>query len=195
MVSGEWRITERGRGMESIPTLNQRLIDEYGIDSNSAQPIFRIVWADDQTEKRLVDHLDSGIQLLSPVVGEVKKYPYLKHLWVLERLVIVPEVNLKEIPASKLSYEPIWSYRDAQNNPVPPIWEATKFIVDALYAALGKKSLRKYVEPETETSIEGREQRITKLGEELFGNETDVGDALAYNEGIIVPRNYEKKEG
>jgi hypothetical protein len=29
--------------------------------------------------------------------------------------------------------------------------------------------------------------------EELFGDETETGDALAYGEAIVVPRNYEKE--
>lgn len=178
--------------MERLDDLNARLIDHYGIDTSTGRPIFRIVWANDQLEKRMVNELDSGIYLLHPEVREVKKYPYLKDLYVLERLVVIPEVNQKELPTSKLSYEPIWAYRDADGAPLPPVWTPTKFIVDTLYAALGKKSLRKYVDTEENTTPEGLDQRIVKLQEELFGNETDAGDALAYGEGIVVPQNYKK---
>jgi hypothetical protein len=179
--------------METLDDLNARLIDHYGIDTSTGRPIFRIVWANDQTEMRRVTELDSGIQLLHPVVREVKKYPYLKDLYVLERLVVVPEINREELPTSKLSYEPIWAYRDAAGQPLPPIWTPTKFIVDTLYAALGKKSLRKYVDSEENTTPEGMDARITKMCEELFGDETETGDALAYGEAIVVPRNYEKE--
>jgi hypothetical protein len=179
--------------METIETLNQRLVDYYGLDSNTGRPMFRIVFADDETEKRLVSETPSGFQLLTPIVAEVKKYPYLKGLYVLERLVIVPEMNSKDLPTQKLSYEPIWAYRDDMNGPIPPVWSATKFIVDSLYAALGKRSMRKYVESEKETTPEGRDQRIDELKEELFGNETDTCDALRYKEGIVVPSNYKKE--
>lgn len=177
--------------MESIETLNRRLVDEYGSDSDTNRPMFRIVWANDQLEKRMVIHLDSGIQLLHPEVREVKKYPYLKDLYVLERLVVVPDMNREELAGLKLSYEPIWAYRSANNEPLHPIWTATKMVVDVLYAALGKKGLAKYVE---NTSAEAQEERIQKLGEELFGNETETGDAMAYGEAIVVPRNYVKSE-
>ena len=73
------------------------------------------------------------------------------------------------------------------------MWEATKFIVDTLYAALGKKSLSKYVDDEKNTTKEGREQRIKEIQSELFGNETDTGDALRYREGIVVPESYKKE--
>ena len=55
-----------------------------------------------------------------------------------------------------------------------------------------RKVSRKYVDDEKNTSKEGREQKINELQGELFGNETDTGDALAYREGIVVPNNYKK---
>jgi hypothetical protein len=97
------------------------------------------------------------------------------------------------LPTEKQSYEPIWAFCDGNRNPVPPVWNATKFVVDTLLAALGKKSLRKYVDSEENTTEEGRQQKISKLQDELFGNETDTGDALAYKEGVTVPSNYVKE--
>lgn len=179
--------------MESLETLNQRLVDHYGIDSDTGRAMFRIVWANDETEKRLMATLDTGIHLLYPEVREVKKYPYLEDLYVLERLVYIPYINQEELPVSKLSYEPLWAYKDGEGNPLPPIWNATKFVIDSLYAALGKKSLAKYVDSEKNTTPEGREQRIIELEGELFGNETETCDALRYHEGIVVPNSYKKE--
>jgi len=176
--------------MESIETLNQRLRDVYGLDSDTGRPIFRIVWANDETEKILTDEIEGGIKLLYPQLREVKKYPYMRDMYVLERLVVVPDVNKKELLGKKLSYEPLWPYADKNNQPLPPIWEATKFVIDAVHAALGKKSLRKYVEDEKDTSPEGREQRISQLEADIFGNESQIGDALRYKEGIVVPTSY-----
>jgi hypothetical protein len=111
---------------------------------------------------------------------------------VLERLVIVPDENQPELLVKK-SYEPVWTYCDAQRNPLPPVWPATKLVIDTLYAALGKTSLAKYVDSERNTTEEGRQQRVTELQAELFGDETDTGDALRYKEGIVVPPNYVKE--
>ena len=177
--------------MESIETLNKRLAEHYGADANTGQPQFRIVFADDEIEKRLVFELN-GIQLLYPVVRDTKKYTYLPNMYVLERLVIVPEVDQKELLGQKLSYEPIWAFRDGDDNPLYPVWPVTQFVVDTLYAALGKKSLRKYVDSELNTTPEGREQRITATQAELFPDETDTGDALHYKEGIVVPNRGDK---
>jgi hypothetical protein len=175
--------------MEPIEALNQRLIDHFGLDTSTNQPIFRIVWANDQVEKRMMDTLDSGIQLLHPVVREVRKYNYLKDVWVMERLVIVPDFQQKELADVKLSYEPLWVFVDSTGNPLPPIWDAAKVVVDTLYAALGKRPL---VLSDPDLVPEKKEERIIALQQELFGNETDVSDALTYKEGVVVPNNYEK---
>lgn len=178
--------------MESIETLNSRLIDYYGIDSDSSSPMFRIVWANDQVEKRLVEITEAGVTLLHPTIMDVKKYPYLKDFYVLERLVAVPDYNKPELLMLKLSYEPIWTYCNYQREPLPPIWRATKLIIDTLYAALGKLSLARYIEDEKERTPEGRDRRIQEIQDELFGNETETADALRYKEGIVVPSNYKK---
>jgi hypothetical protein len=52
--------------------------------------------------------------------------------------------------------------------------------------------LAKYTDTEENTTPEGRDQRISKLQMELFGDETETGDALRYKEGIVVPSTYEK---
>lgn len=175
--------------MESIVSLNQRLIDHYGIDTASRRPIFRIVWADEQVEKRMMDTLDSGIQLLYPVVREVKKYAYLRHVHVLERLVVVPDFQQKELADEKTSYEPVWTFMDADGNSLPPKWEPIKLIVDTLYAALGKSSMAKYVE---NNSPEEQDKRVAQIQEELFGDQSGLyGKTLpGSHEGVVVPHNY-----
>jgi hypothetical protein len=125
----------------------------------------------------------------------VKKYPYLKDLYVLEQLVLVPEAQAHELPTAKMSYEPLWAYCDGNRMPVPPVWPATKFIVDTMFAVKGVKSLAHYVDSEENTTPEGREQRIGKLQEELFGDETETGDALRYKEGVVVPNSYNSTQG
>lgn len=177
--------------MEPLTSLNQRLIDYFGLDTASSNPMFRIVWADDQTEKREMTHTDSGIELLFPEVREVKKYSYLHNVHVLEQLVIVPDDQRKELADVKISYEPLWVYVDANGNPLPPKWEPTRLIIDTIHAATGHKSLRKYIDPDA--SEGAQEERVTRLHQELFGNETETTDALRYKEGIVVPSTYVKE--
>lgn len=176
--------------MTDIDELNQKLTDHYGIDSDTGRPIFKVVWANDQTEKRLVQTTDSGIQLLYPEMREVKKYPYIKDRYVLERLVIVPIPNQHEL-AVKLSYEPLWVYYNSAGEFLHPIWTATKFVIDSVYAAMGKSSLAKYVDDEKNTTEEGRQERVKQLEEELFGDESGLmGKTHLTHEAVVVPKSY-----
>lgn len=170
---------------ESIESINKQLVDLFGIDTITGQSMFRIVWSEDQFEKRLTDCTDKGIVLPYPEVRLLPKYrQWVQEKYVLERLVLIPEINKDDLPTSKLSYEPLWVFMDENGFPLPPTLWAAKFCVDAVYAALGKKSMAKYIDEEAKNPIEYREARVNKLQSELFGNETSVGDALAYKSGV-----------
>jgi hypothetical protein len=173
---------------EPIESINQRLKDRYGIETDSSLPIWRVVWANDQLEKRLMECSPTGIALIHPMVFEVKKY-MVQDRFILERLVLVPEENQKELGGVKKSYEPLWVFESAQKEYLPPRTDACQFIIDLVLAAISQTpgSMKKYVE------VDDKEERLAKLTEELFGNETEVSDALTYKSGVIVPQNYNKE--
>jgi hypothetical protein len=182
---------------EKIETVNQYLADNFGIDTDDGEPIFRIVFSDDQFEKRQTKFTDSGIELLEPEVRMLPKYPWINGMYVLERRVIVPEVNIKELAAAKKSYEPVWVFQGANGFPVPPTIQGCKLIVDVLYAALGKKSLAKYKDEQASVknaheAYEANKSQIDKLENELFGDESGLNQQTinASGSGIIVPQNY-----
>jgi len=186
--------------LEKIETLNKRLQEYFGLDTESDRPIWRLVWSDDQFEKQLLDHTPEGFQLIYPRWYEVPKYKMIgvKERFVLERLVLVPTPNQKEMTVA-VSYEPMWVFTDRNDNFIYPKWEAIKHIVDCVYAAIGKhNSTVKYPDPKsgmtTKDLVEEERDRIKTIQEDLFGNETDVTDALNIGDGVVVPSNYEKKE-
>lgn len=176
---------------EPIESINQQLIDHFGIDTITSQPIFRIVWAADQLEKRMSKFTRTGIELIHPMLMELPKYNQndldYKERYILERLVLVPDINSIELP-TRMSYEPLWVFRDRNNNYLPPRFDASKMVIDVMYAALGKQSLAKYKNPEEdqEHSLELKRQRVDKLVEELFGDESNLlgrtitGEAVGY---------------
>lgn len=163
--------------VEPIETINQRLRDHFGAEWDN-RPMWRVVWAEDQFEKRLINSYD-GVQLLFPEVREVRKYNYITGKYILEHLVEVPGVNKEELPTTLVSYECMWVFEDKNHNYLPPLWDAAKFVIDTVNAALGKKSLAGYAEKGP--SAEDDERRISKLQEDLFGNENDP---LAYGGGV-----------
>lgn len=172
--------------VESIERINTFLEREYGKE-DTGRPIYRVVWSDDQLEKRLMYYTDAGIELLSPEVREIPKYRHFKHTYVLERLSYIPQLSKEqlEMTVNTISYEPIWTFVDKNLNPLPPRIDVCKIVIDSLHAAIyGDHSLAKYKDKGQGETLEERKERVSQIQKELFGNETDTGDALAYKEGV-----------
>ena len=177
--------------LESLKIINTRLINHFGIDSNTGNPIWRIVFSDDQVEKRKTWYTKEGFKLLTPEIVELPKYrQWIQGKYILEQLVAVPPEH-DELAVGATSYEPIFVFEDATHNALPVKWEVAKFAIDCVYAAMGRSNLAKY---KPDAKEENAELRIAALEEELFGNETDITDALAYKEGVTVPSNFVKLE-
>jgi hypothetical protein len=169
--------------MESVETINQRLIDCFGLYYD--RPAWRLVFSEDQLEKRLGtfnDYTPEGFLIRSVTeIREVPKYrQWIHQKWVLERLIEVPQFQQAEILVP-LSYEPIWVFEDNKGNPLDPIWLAIEFIIQHIHGVQGKKQVP-MKDPEADY-----ETRIENLQRFLFGNESEVADALAYKEGIVNP--------
>jgi len=174
---------------EKIEDINEQLIREFGIATDNGKPMFRVVWAGDQLEHRLLSHTPEGMQMLQPKVMEVKKYAkFSQEVYVLERLVIVPIMHENEIPGSAQSYEPLhffWSPKDKKIL-LPPKYMICKFIIDTMYAAMGRKSMAKYVDEMAKNPIQETAKRIAEIEEYLYGDESDLklktvtGEAVAY---------------
>src|SRR5215467_8595373 len=127
--------------VESVDRINEYLRREYGIETTSDRPIYRVVWANDQFEKRKMKYTDSGIELLAPEVRTVPKYTQFKDTYILERLSYVDAPGMEEMTVNVISYEPIWSFVDNQLNPLPPRIDVCKIVIDALHMAIyGDKS-------------------------------------------------------
>lgn len=173
---------------ESIESINNQLVDLFGIDTISGDPIWRVVFSEEQFEKRLMEYTDEGLQLLHPEVRLVPKYrQWIQQKYVLERLTVIPDINADELPYNRLSYEPIYVFETASGKYLPPRIDVAKIVIDTIYAAQGKSSLAKYVDDEDS------EKRINDLQEYLFSDETAVSDHLSRQTGIIVPSNYKKE--
>lgn len=187
---------------ESLESLNRQLVDLFGIDTVTGQPIWRIVWSEDQFEHRhgtYDDFTPAGIYLRT--VTEVRYVPkysqWIRNKYVLERLVVIPECNSGDLPATRMSYEPMYPFQTNSGQYLPPRLDAAQFVIEAVLSAQGKSTLAKYRDPvnglSTADYLEMKNQELEILQEELFGNETDVGDAMAHGEAIIVPGNYKKE--
>jgi len=172
-----------------IDLLNVQLDDIYGRLSD--RPSWRIVWSEDQFEQRYgtyEDRTPEGFFIREVTERRnVPKYRQWVHLkWVLERLLVVPDED-PDHPTidSKLSYEPLWVYE----NDSPPDWGSVKFVVDQVYDNMAQKNNRmgpKYKDPRLDNKLapELQEAHLQEIEADLFPNETDIGDALAYKQGV-----------
>lgn len=171
---------------EPIEDINRKLLEEFGTEF-SGSPRFRVVFSEDQFEKRLTDCTDEGFQLLHPEVRLLPKYKqWVKAKYILERLVpVVGETDL----VSKISYEPAWIFQDKNGNYLPPFFEGCKFVIESMYMAIGKKdTFTKY--KDKNISKEEREAALKKVEDELFGNETNITDDLHTGSGVSMSGSY-----
>jgi hypothetical protein len=171
---------------ETLEFINTRLERNFGRDVVTGRPFFRVVFSEEQFEKRLgtyTDYSREGVYLRTVrEVREVPKYrQWIPNKYVLEGLTLIPTINQEELPVEALSYEPIWVFEDKHGSPLPPRYEAAEFILARLREQMGKSPYPKYRE-----DVIPDEERIARLEEELFGNETPIGDALAHGNGVSL---------
>jgi len=166
---------------EPIEDINKKLLSEFGRELDG-RPRFRVVFSDDIYEKRMTDRTADGFSLLIPEVRVLPKYKqWIKAKYILERLVpVVGETDLVE----KTSYEPAWVFQDKNGNYLPPFFDGCKLVIDSLMEKMGHVGHVKY--KDKNVSKEERLAEIKRVEDQLFGNETDVGDALAYGTGVTV---------
>jgi hypothetical protein len=177
--SNQFRI---GELTEPLDKINYNLEKEFG-KFDDGRPFWRVVWVNDQIEKRIMNHTDEGIELLFPEVREVKKYQHIHDRYELEWLVPLAEGVETDLVA-KVSYEPIWTFQDRFGNYLPPRFDACKLIIENIYQNMGKKGEigKKY--KDTDESPEARFQKVLDIEHQLFGDETPMGDALSSGDGI-----------
>jgi hypothetical protein len=176
-----------------IVTINDLLASHFGIDIVNKDPIWRVSWSKDQYEMRMTDRTPEGLIMLTPQLKLLPKYQHVAPRWILERLVVVPEFQAAELGGKYISYECMWVFEDRRKEAVPPVFDACEFIINLIYAAMGKKPMPKYIDPEAKEPIEEQKKRIDSLVEELFGDESSLLGRTITGEAVAMPQNYDKE--
>lgn len=172
---------------------NRRLKEKMGVDTVTGLQMWRVSWAPDQYNKVLANFKDfspSGI-LIREVreVREVPKYPHLNAIYILELLMGVPSVNSEMLPTGKLTYECMHPYMHVINGTyLPPHWTLTEWVIDCYESARGRSSLKRYLDPDADgnNGLDSAKIRYAKIIEGLYGNHTNVTDALHDKTGVFV---------
>jgi hypothetical protein len=180
--------------VEPIERINYWLKREFGCHINGS-PNWRVVFSEDQYEKRWMTHTETHLELINPEVRETKKYPHIKERYILEHYIEIPPGSDLVV---NLSYEVIWTFEDRHGNYLPPRIDACKFVIEQVMENMMHIGHKKYKE---DLSPEAHQEKLDKMEAVLFGNETPVGDALAHKFGVTdfhekveFPVSEEKKE-
>ena len=167
---------------ETIESINKKLLDNYGTEFGDA-PRFRVVFSEDQYEKRMTDHTDEGFELIFPEVRMLPKYKqWIKEKYILERLIpIIGETDL----VTKVSYEPAWVFQDKYGNYLPPFFDGCVLVIESMLSLIDKAgSFTKY--KDKNVSPEERAAELKRVEDELFGNETNMTDDLHTGAGVTI---------
>jgi hypothetical protein len=168
---------------ENIERINEKLVGRYGKESDG-RPRFRVVFSEDEYEKRLTDFTDEGFELLEPEVRLLPKYKqWINQKYILERLIpIVGETDL----VTKTSYEPCWVFQDKYGKYLPPFFDGCVHVIESLLGAINKANTHTRYKDKN-VSREEHLAHLKKVEDDLFGNETEMTDNLHIGAGITVP--------
>lgn len=170
--------------LERLEDLNKRLADLFGL-LEDGRPNWRLVWSTDEFENRLSYYSKEGFELTSPIIEYQKKYPLQLDRFILEHLTPVDKISLAEL-TTKTSYEPLWTFEDENNNPLPPVWDVIELLIRQVQInmlAAGKRPIEKAPYGFGNTAEECS-FRAGKLAKELYGNDTKIGDSLAMDTAV-----------
>lgn len=189
-------IEGRSAEVESIDALNRRLKQLYGKDL-LGRALWRIVWSGKQIEKRMgkFNVFFHRIFLREEFgVKELPKYQgYMKpDRWVLEHLIWFPEgmnPELVQTGPDRGFYEPAWSFIDATNQFVPPVWTAIALIIHSIRNP-------KHMSPSdyADAEVLKEKKEIEQTYEEISNEAPELAHALKHGTAVVVPGGQDDAE-
>ncbi len=167
-----------------IEELNSWLKRDYGVFMGELAN-WRIVWPDDELEKRKVTHNVYGIELLYPEVVERPKYrQYIQQKYILERCFGLP-TGIETDMVGNYSYEPLYTFQDGDGNFLPPRYDVCTIIITSVMVRAAQAMGVEYKDPRASKDFQEMEiARMDDLKKYFFANETSIGDSLAAKEGV-----------
>ena|SRR3990167_6700285 len=180
----------------SIERLNNYLARDYGY-FNGQYPLYRLVWSEDQFEKRETYYTDEGLELLHKEVRLLPKYKqHIHNKFILERCLGIPDFVQTDL-VENYSYEPLHVFKIGRGDSYEfdTFYGACKFIIEQVHEAAKRAYYgSNYKSPEDkmlpDELLYTRKLEVDKMYEFLFGNESEVTDNLNAGSGIIVPNSY-----
>lgn len=152
------------------------------------EPIFRVVWSDDQFENRkgTFEEYYKGIYLRTVIATEKRrKYSYISGRWIFEKWIPPERSYTEELPDTiNGSYECIYVFQDKNRKPLPLDLEVCQFIVYALYKNNDKITEKNFIEQallDKEKKLDEREKDIIDDASSLITMQLHTGEAVSYS--------------
>lgn len=182
--------------MSLVRKMNNRLKMFYGLDVSFNVPRYRVVWSDDETEKRMGTYTkttEAGIYLgVETGMREIRKYWYLKPCFILERLVIIENRDQFAVVQKPYTYEPMLPFISPppEENQLPLDWKPLHFAIQAY--------INRSKAPEKTDLDFLAEDALAKKKEEDYirdsMNNGNIIDSLQTGEGVsLAGKKFEKK--
>lgn len=173
-------------------TINDRLRNYFGNHPEGNYAHFRVVFSDDQLEKRYGTrnlYADDAQQIfLREETGlfETKKYPQFEGSWILERYF--PNIH-HDVYEGEFTYEPIYVFPSG----LPLKWEAIELCAKVAVGLIPTSN----VVPKTEKeAIANHELHLQKEKEKVLNmlDNTAMMSALHDGGGVSMANSYKEKE-
>lgn len=172
----------------TVKEINKRL-KIYG-SNDYGDPNFRVVFTDDETERRKGTFTDYHNNIFVRTVSEIRevpKYPWLKARFIIERWASGDKAYHPDLVTIKNGvYICIYVFQSSKDGSyLPPLWKVTEIIVDAvLHPARGSEIKSRDIAIEEVT----KEKEIVEIQEGLAiqSENSKIKDRLSSRESASV---------
>lgn len=176
--------------MKTNLTVNliNKVIRNYGLNIYN-DPIFRVVFSDDQIEKRRGTFNEYHRNLfIRTVYGikEVQKYPWIRGKWILERWASGELAHHNSLETDRNGvYVCVYIFQDVNCNYLPPLLKVAEIIIDNL---LHPRNKDEAINQDLEIEINKEEEEIDKIETELKieSDEAARKDRKSYRESASI---------
>jgi len=181
---------------EVVDFINKEL-KVYGSNQYN-DPLFRVVFSDEQTERRdgVYEDYSGGIYLRTVrEIREVRKYPWIKRKWILERWA-----------SGELSYHPslvtdkngvyicVYVFQDVNGNYLPPLLKVCQILINQLLHPVKKiEAINRDIK--TEEKQEKEEIDAIELELKIESDESATKDMRSYRDTASVGYVKDKIKG
>ena len=170
-----------------VNNINKRL-RSYGLNQYD-EPNFRVVFSDDQTERRKGTFNDYHGNLFIRSVTEVRevpKYPWIKGKWIIERWASGELSKHQDLVTLKNGvYICVYVFQDINQRYLPPLWRVCEIVLKHILNPISKAEMQARDEKLLAKEDEDELNEI-ELGLKVESDEAARKDSKSHRESISI---------